>query len=120
LEPKTGQKSNFLGKKAQTLRFSKRGVGWLVGLDALLFGMYVRKNFSAYPVMFSQKYAYPHYIKDTSQIHIIRVSLLLPCGCRCKYSFTSTPTICHTCVGNRDLLVKSGGHDIAHCVAPPV
>ena len=31
LEPKTGQKSIFLGKKAQTLRFSKRGVGWLVG-----------------------------------------------------------------------------------------
>jgi len=27
-------------------------VGWLVGLDALLFGMYVRKKFSAYPVAF--------------------------------------------------------------------
>jgi GTPase Era involved in 16S rRNA processing len=32
LVPKTGQKSIFLGKKAQTLRFSIRGgglVGWL-------------------------------------------------------------------------------------------
>ena len=28
-EPKMAQKSIFLGKKAQTLRFSKRGVGWL-------------------------------------------------------------------------------------------
>jgi len=31
--------------------FQKGGlVGWLVVLDGLLFGMYVRKNFSEYPV----------------------------------------------------------------------
>jgi len=28
---KNGPKSIFLGKKAQTLRLSNRGVGWLVG-----------------------------------------------------------------------------------------
>ena len=41
----------FRKKKPKRCVFQKGGlVGWLVGLDGLLFVMYVRKNFSAYPV----------------------------------------------------------------------
>jgi len=32
-------------------------VGWLVGLDGLLFGMYVKKKFSAYPVLQSDLFS---------------------------------------------------------------
>jgi len=53
---KNGPKINFFrGKKPKRCVFKKGGlVGWLVVLDALLFVVYVWKNFSAYPVFLNK------------------------------------------------------------------
>ena len=49
---KNGPKINFFRKKSPNVAFFQKGglVGWLVGLDGLLFGMYVTVKKYAYPL----------------------------------------------------------------------